>query len=128
MTRRLPKTARYFVMGCGRIFPDSITVSQAIAFNMFVAFFPALLCALGLLSGTSFFHDAVHTIPDTLNSILPATSTQVVTDYFSRRGLHPQRWFYVSLAGTLIAGSQVMVGFIESFRMIEGDPFLLGYW
>ena len=128
MTSKAPKPIRYYVMGCGRIFPDSITVSQAIAFNMFVAFFPALLCALGLLSGTSFFHDAVRAIPDRLNLILPDMSTQVVSDYFSRRGLHPQRWFYVGLGGTLIAGSQVMVGFIESFRMIEGDPIPMGYW
>jgi membrane protein len=124
----VPKAIRYFVLGCGRIFPDCITVSQAIAFNMFVAFFPALLLALGLLSGTSFFEHAVRAIPYRLNLILPSMSTQVVSDYFLRRGLHPQRWMYLGLGGTLIAGSQVMVGFIESFRMIEGDPISLGYW
>ncbi len=124
----MPKFIRYFVLGCGRIFPDCITVSQAIAFNMFLAFFPMLLFALGLLSGTSMFHEAIRAIPDRLNLILPSTSTQVVTDYFLRRGHHPLRWTYLGLGGTLLAGSQVMVGFIESFRMIEGDPLLLGYW
>lgn len=124
----VPKIIRYFVLGCGRIFPDCITVSQAIAFNMFVAFFPMLLFALGLVSGTSFFHEAVRVIPDNLNLILPATSTQVVTEYFLRRAPHPQRWIYLGLGGTLLAGSQVMVGFIESFRMIEGDPISFGYW
>ena len=124
----VPKTIRHFARGCGRIFPDCITVGQAIAFNMFVAFFPMLLFALGLLSGTSVFHEAVRAIPYRLNLILPATSTQVVSDYFTRRGLHPQRWLYIGLGGTLIAGSQVMVGFIEAFRMIEGDPIPLGYW
>lgn len=124
----MPKTIRYFVLGCGRIFPDCITVSQAIAFNMFVAFFPMLLFALGLVSGTSFLHEAVHVIPDNLNLILPATSTQVVTDYFLRRALHPQRWIFLGLGGMLLAGSQVMVGFIESFRMIEGEPFSYSYW
>jgi membrane protein len=122
------KTTRHLVLGCSRIFPDCITVSQAIAFNMFVAFFPMLLLALGLLSGTSFFHDAVRAIPDRLNLILPPSSTQVVSDYFLRRGLHSHRWTYLGLGGTLIAGSQVMVGFIESFRLIEGDPIALGYW
>lgn len=124
----VPKVIRHFCQGCGRIFPDCITVSQAIAFNMFVAFFPMLLFALGLVSGTSFFHEALRTIPDRLNLILPPSSTQVVSDYFLRRVAHPQRWIYVGLGGTLIAGSQVMVGFIESFRMIEGDPIALGYW
>jgi membrane protein len=128
VTWDVPKIIRYFALGCGRTFPDCITVCQAIAFNMFVAFFPMLLFALGLLSGTSFLHDAARTIPDRLNLILPATSTQVVSDYFLRRALHPQRWIYVGLGGTLIAGSQVMVGFIEAFRMIEGDPISFGYW
>ncbi len=128
VNRGVPKGVRHFVLGCGRIFPDCITVSQAIAFNMFVAFFPMLLFALGLLSGTSFFHEAIRAIPSRLNLILPASSTQVVSDYFSRRGLHPRSWTYIGLGGTLIAGSQVMVGFIEAFRMIEGDPIALGYW
>jgi membrane protein len=128
VNRGVIKTTRHFVLGCSRIFPDCITVSQAIAFNMFVAFFPMLLLALGLLSGTSFFHDAVRAIPDRLNLILPPSSTQVVSDYFLRRGPHSHRWTYLGLGGTLIAGSQVMVGFIESFRLIEGDPIALGYW
>jgi membrane protein len=126
--RGVARIFKNFFGGCGRVFPDCITVSQAIAFNMFVAFFPLLLFSLGLLSGTSFFHDAVQAIPDRLNSILPSSSTQVVSDYFLRRGLHSQRWTYLGLGGTLIAGSQVMVGFVESFRLIEGDPIALGYW
>lgn len=114
--------------GCSRIFPDCVILGQAIAFNMFLAFFPMLLFALGLLSGTSFFQEAVREIPARLSLILPPESVQVVADYFLRRGMHPQRWIYLGLGGTLIAGSQVMVGFIEGFRMIEGDPIGLGYW
>jgi membrane protein len=114
--------------GCGRIFPDCVILGQAIAFNMFLAFFPMLLFALGLLSGASFFQEAVREILDRLSLILPPESAQVVADYFLRRGLHPQRWIYLGLGGTLIAGSQVMVGFIEGFRMIEGDPIGLRYW
>jgi membrane protein len=124
----LANILRHFFRGFGRIFPDCVTVSQAIAFNMFVAFFPMLLLAIGLLSGSSFFHDAVRAIPDRLNLILPPSSTQVVSDYFLRRGPHSHRWTFLGLGGTLIAGSQVMVGFIESFRLIEGDPIALGYW
>jgi len=44
------------------------------------------------------------------------------------KGAHPWKWFLLGLGGTLIAGSQVMVGFIEGFRIIEGDPFRAGYW
>ncbi|HTS11600.1 MAG TPA: YihY/virulence factor BrkB family protein [Candidatus Limnocylindrales bacterium] len=112
----------------GRIFPDCVTLGQAIAFNMFLAFFPILLVALGLVTGIPSLHDAIREIPDRLNLILPASSTQVVSDYFLRRGTHPVRWILLGLGGTLIAGSQVMVGFIEGFRMVEGDLITAGYW
>ncbi len=95
---------------------------------MFLAFFPVLLFALGLVSTTSWVHEAMREIPARLVVILPPNSAQVVTEYFLRRGVHPQRWIYLGLIGTLITGSQVMIGFIEGFRMIEGDPISLGYW
>lgn len=127
-SRMVENVAKNLLRGCGRIFPDCVILGQAIAFNMFLAFFPMLLFALGLLSGTSFFQEAMREVPARLSLILPPESAQVVTDYFLVRGLHPQRWIFLGLGGTLIAGSQVMVGFIEGFRMIEGDPIGLRYW
>src|SRR5271156_5253851 len=112
----------------GRIFPDCITLSQAIAFNMFLAFFPMLLLALGVISSTASFHGALREVPDRLRLILPPGSDDVVTQYFVRKGEHPWKWFLLGLGGTLIAGSQVMVGYIEGFRIIEGDVLQQGYW
>ncbi len=114
--------------GLGRLFPDCMTLGQAIAFNMFLAFFPMLLLALGVLSSTSFFHGAVKEIPERLLLILPPGSEDVVTQYFVRKGLHPWKWFLLGLGGTLIAGSQVMVGYIDGFRIIEGDLLRPGFW
>ncbi len=114
--------------GLGRIFPDCITLSQAIAFNMFLAFFPMLLLALGIISSTASFHGALREFPDHLKLILPPGSEDVVTQYFVRKGEHPWKWFLLGLGGTLLAGSQVMVGFIEGFRIIEDDPLRGGYW
>jgi membrane protein len=114
--------------GLGRIFPDCITLSQAIAFNMFLAFFPMLLLALGIISSTASFHGALREVPDRLRLILPPGSEDIVTQYFIRKGQHPWKWFLLGLGGTLLAGSQVMVGFIEGFRIIEGDPIRGGYW
>lgn len=116
------------VRALGRIFPDCVTLSQAIAFNMFLGFFPMLLLAIGLLSSTSFFHEALREIPERLSLILPPGSSDVVFAYFIRRGLHPWRWILLGLGGTLIAGSQVMIGFIEGFRVIEGDLLRMAYW
>jgi len=103
-------------------------LSQAIAFNMFLAFFPLLLLALGLLGGTSLFHDALREIPEHLALILPPGSSDVVAGYFVRRAANPWRWIALGLGGTLIAGTQVMVGYMEGFRVIEGDLLRQGYW
>ncbi len=114
--------------GMGRVFPGCITLSQAIAFNMFLAFFPMLLLVLGVLSSKESFHTALKELPERLRLILPPGSEDVVVQYFVRKGQHPWRWFLLGLGGTLIAGSQVMVGFIEGLRMIEGDDLHPGYW
>lgn len=112
----------------GRIFPDCLILCQAIAFNMFLAFFPLLLLALGLVAGTSLFRDALREIPERLTMILPPGTSTVVSGYFVRKVAHPGRWIWLGLGGTLIAGTQVMVGYIEGFRVIERDPPRLGYW
>ena len=112
----------------GRVLPDCVTLSQAIAFNMFLAFFPLLLLALGLLGGTSLFSDALKEIPTRLIMIIPPGSSRVVAEYFVRRTVHPWTWFLLGLVGTLLAGSQVMLGFMEGFRIIEGDLLRPKYW
>jgi membrane protein len=107
----------------GRVFPNCITLGQAIAFNMFLAFFPLLLLAIGLLGETSFFRDALREIPRHLVMILPPGTSDVVSAYFVRPVLHPWRWILLGTGGTLLGGTQVMVGYMEGFRLIEGDLF-----
>jgi membrane protein len=106
-----------------RVFPNCITLGQAIAFNMFLAFFPLLLLSLGLLGGTSFFREALREIPQHLILILPPGSYDVVSAYFVRSTIHPWRWVLLGAGGTLLAGTQVMVGYMEGFRLIEDDLF-----
>jgi membrane protein len=117
-----------FFRGLGRVFPDCLTLSQAIAFNMFLAFFPMLLLILGILSSEAAFHTALSELPARLRMIVPSGSEDIVTQYFVRKGQHPWKWFLLGLAGTLLAGSQVMVGFMEAFRNIEGDNIRPTYW
>lgn len=124
----MQRMLKHLFRGLGRVFPDCITLSQAIAFNMFLAFFPILLLILGVFSSTSYFNTAVKELPGRLRLILPPGSESVVLQYFVRRGVHPWRWIGLGLGGTLIAGSQVMVGYIEGFRQIEGDVLRPGYW
>ena len=119
---------RNFRRALGRVFPNCITLGQAIAFNMFCAFFPLLLLMLGVIGETSFFPDALREIPEHLLLILPPGSTDVVAAYFVRPSPHPWRWIALGAGATLLAGTQVMVGYIEGFRMIEGDLFRLAYF
>ena len=124
----MDRLLRLLFRGFGRVFPGCITLSQAIAFNMFLAFFPMLLLVLGVLSSNESFHSALRDLPEHLRVILPPGSEDVVVQYFMRKGVHPWKWFLLGLGGTLLAGSQVMVGFIEGFRIIEGDIIPSGYW
>ncbi len=80
------------------------------------------------MSGQSSFHNALRELPERLKVIVPPGSEEIVVQYFVRKAAHPWKWFLVGLGGTLIAGSQVMAGFIEGFRVIEGDPLRLTYW
>jgi len=114
--------------GLGRLFPNCVIVGEAIAFNMFLAFFPMLLFAIGILSKTSFFTSAVLVFSDRLREILPPGSDEIVTAYFVHRGPDTGRWLTLGLAGTLLAGTQVMSVFMEAFRIIEDDPVKLSYW
>jgi len=124
----MERMLKYLFRGLGRLFPDCATLSQAIAFNMFLAFFPMLLLILGVFSSTDYFRIAIHELPERLRIILPPGSETVVLQYFVRRGVHPGRWVSLGLGGTLLDGSQVMAGFIEGFRIIEGSPLRPGYW
>jgi membrane protein len=124
----MERALKHFFRGLGRIFPGCITLSQAIAFNMFLAFFPMLLLILGLFSSTGYFQTAMKELPERLRLILPPGSETVVLQYFVRQGVQPWKWIGLGLGGTLIAGSQVMVGYIEGFRQIEGDILRPGYW
>jgi membrane protein len=124
----IERVLRNLIRAFGRIFPDCVTLSQAVAFNMFLAFFPLLLLALGLLSGTSLFPEALREIPNRLMAILPPGSARVVAAYFVRRTIHPGRWIGLGLGGTLLAGTQTMVGLMEGFRVIEGDLIEPSYW
>lgn len=120
--------SRKLIRAFGRVFPDCVTLSQAVAFNMFLAFFPLLLLALGLLGGTSLFPEAIREIPNRLMAILPPGSARVVEEYFVRKAVHPGRWILLGLGGTLLAGTQTMVGLMEGFRVIEGDLIEPSYW
>jgi len=80
--------ARKLARTGARVIPQCGMVSQAVAFNMFLVFFPSLLVALGLmdrsLRGTSGQDLAAR-----LTTILPPGSLQLISDFVLRQGVNP---------------------------------------
>jgi membrane protein len=111
----------------GRVFPRCSIISQAIAFNLFVAFFPTLLFAVGFASG--WLGTKVNTLDaiKDFTSFLPPGSQSIVAEFLSKRG--PDIWKYAALGwvGTLLGGSQVMKLFMEGIHLIYGDEERIGF-
>ena len=110
-----------------RVFPDCVALGQAVAFNMFLAFFPMILFALGILSSMALFQDVVRDLPAQIQNMLPEGSSSIVLDYFVRRTAHPWQWIWLGFGGTLIAGTQVFIGLIQGFRQIDKLPSAPSY-
>jgi uncharacterized BrkB/YihY/UPF0761 family membrane protein len=74
-----------------RIIPQCGMVSQAVAFNMFLSFFPILLIAVGLMSN-SLRAKSGQELATRLSAILPPGSWQLVSDFLLRREVNPWNW------------------------------------
>lgn len=103
-------------------------ISQAIAFNLFLAFFPALLIAVALattrIGGKTSLLDLIRDFTE----FLPPGSQGVVSEFLVKRG--PEAWKVALLgwAGTLLAGSQVMKLVMEGIHIIYGDKETPGFF
>jgi len=109
-----------------RVFPKGTAQAQAVAFNMFLSFFPMLLLVIGVLTSSRIWGRGIEELHARLDSVLPPGSGHLV-EHLIHRGEHPVKWGVLGLAGTLLAGTQVMVGLLEGVRMVSrGDS--PGYW
>jgi membrane protein len=104
-----------------RVIPKCVTQTQAIAFNMFLAFFPMLLVILGAVVGSEPFQQAFRGMIVRLRPVLPPGSLTALNSFMSQHSSHPWRWILLGLSGTLVAGTQMMKLFMEGFRMVYGD-------
>ncbi len=110
-----------------RVFPRCGMISQAIAFNVFLAFFPTLLVAVGFAS--SWIGSKTETLDAIRNftEFLPPGSQGIVLDFLARHG--PDVWKYAlaGVAGMLLGGSQVMKLVMEGIHLIYGDEERIGF-
>jgi membrane protein len=110
-----------------RVFPRCGMLSQAIAFNLFLAFFPTMLFAVGFasiwLGPKAATSDAIREF----TSFLPPGSESIVSDFLSRRGT--DIWKYAALggAGLLFGGAQVMTLLMEGIHLIYGEDEPKGF-
>jgi membrane protein len=110
-----------------RVFPRCTMISQAVAFNLFFAFFPALLIAVGFATSRIGGRTSLLDLITDFTDFLPPGSAQIVSEFLLKRG--PEAWKLALLgwAGTLLAGSQAMKLLMEGIHIIYGDRVELGF-
>ncbi len=116
----LSSIAKKLFRTLARVIPQCGMVSQAVAFNMFLAFFPSLLVALGLMS-SSLRGKSGQDLVARLSAILPPGSWPLVSEFLVRREVNPWNWVLLGWVGTLLGGSQVMKLIMEGIHLIYGD-------
>ncbi len=110
-----------------RVFPRCSMIAQAIAFNLFLAFFPTLLIVVALASTRVGGKTSLLDLIRDLTEFLPPGSQGIVSEFLVKRG--PEAWKIVLLGwtGTLLAGSQVMKLVMEGIHIIYGDKEMPGF-
>ena len=103
-----------------RVIPQCGMVSQAVAFNMFLAFFAVLLTALGLMK-SSLEGEGGQEITTRISAILPPGSWQLISAYVLRQEVNVWYLALIGWVGTLLVGLQVMKLMIKGIELIYGD-------
>lgn len=110
-----------------RVFPRCTVISQAVAFNLFLAFFPTLLLAVAIATSTVGRHTALLDLINDFTHFLPPGSRQVVTEFLVKRAPEALKWALIGWAGTLIVGAQVMALIVDGIHVIYGDSRRPGF-
>jgi membrane protein len=105
----------------GRVFPRCSMISQAVAYNLFLAFFPTLLIAVSFATSPLGNRTNLFDMIYDLTRLLPPGSQQIVSEFLIKRGPEAWKWALVGWGGTLLAGTQVMRLLMEGVQMIYGD-------
>ena len=110
-----------------RVFPRCGMISQAIAFNLFLAFFPTLLLTVAIATSRWGSHTNMLDLITNFTKYLPPGSRQIVSEFLIKRGPQAWKWTVIGWAGTLIAGSQVMKLIMEGIHIVYEDTEKPGF-
>ena len=93
----------------------SLLHAQAVAFNMFMAFFPALLFLAGIVA---YVTPELEETLSGLRTVLPPGSRRAVVESLLRISQNPGRLLWLGAIGTLLVGSQLMFSLRQVFSII----------
>jgi membrane protein len=111
------RSLRVFV----RVFPRCSMISQAIAFNLFLAFFPTLLLTVAIATSRWGSHTNMLDLITNFTKYLPPGSRQLVSEFLIKRGPQAWKWVLLGWFGTIIAGTQVMKLIMQGIHVIYND-------
>ena len=110
-----------------RVFPRCGMISQAIAFNLFLAFFPALLIMVGFATSRIGGRTSLFDLIRDLTEFLPPGSQGIVSEFLVKRGPEAWKLALVGWSGTLLAGTQVMRLLMDGIHKVYGDQQQPGF-
>jgi membrane protein len=116
-----------FLRLVGRVYPRCSTITQAIAYNLFLAFFPTMLLAVGFASTWIGTKAGTMEAFRNFTDFLPPGSQAIVADFLERRGPDVLKYALVAGAGTVIGGAQVMKLLMQGIHLIYGDEEHIGF-
>src|SRR5271169_193840 len=103
-----------------RVIPQCGMVSQAVAFNMFLAFFAVLLTALSLMK-SSLEGAGGQQVATRISAVLPPGSWQLISAYVLRQEVNTRYLALIGWVGTLLVGAQMIKLIIKGIELIYGD-------
>lgn len=119
---------RSILRAAGHAFTQCGAQAQAVAFNMFLAFFPMLLLALSVLGSAAGLRSTTRELVAGFRGVLPPGSERLVTDFLAGQTSHHWNWTFFGVIGTLLAGAQVMKALLDGFAVAHCDAGRLGFW
>jgi len=99
--------------------------AEAIAFLMFLSFFPALLFLVGALT---LLLPGWEVLLEHFREMLPPGSRRSVLESLLQVSGHPGKLLLTGSIGTLVIGSQLMSGLKRVFSAIHGCEMPKGFW
>lgn len=102
-------------------------ISQAVAFNVFLAFFPTLLIAVGFATSPIGGRTSLYELITDLTAFLPPGSQQIVAEFLTKRGPDAWKWALLGWTGTFLAGSQAMRLVMQGIHVIYGEKDRMGW-